>query len=184
MVYGPWTKNSMFLKSNTLYLRALERSDLDFLFALENDVSVWRVSNTVAPFSKEVLEQYLEQAALDIYATRQLRLVICTPNHLPIGAIDLFDFDPLHLRAGIGVIIREPYRRQGLAGQALQLVIHYCTQYLMLHQLYCSIATDNEASLQLFQQAGFHIIGRRQHWLRTPQGWLDVVELQKIFPLC
>ena len=49
----------MFLKSDTLYLRALERSDLDFLYALENDVTVWRISNTVAPFSKEVLEQYL-----------------------------------------------------------------------------------------------------------------------------
>jgi diamine N-acetyltransferase len=172
----------MFLKSDTLYLRALERSDLDFLFGLENDVSVWHVSNTVTPFSKEVLEQYLEQAALDIYATRQLRLMICTSGHLPIGAIDLFDFDPLHLRAGIGIIIREPYRRQGLAGQALEMLMKYCTNYLMLHQLYCSIATDNAASLALFQQAGFQIIGKRQQWLRTPQGWLDVVELQKIFP--
>ena len=173
----------MFLKSDTLYLRALERSDLDFLYALENDVTVWRISNTVAPFSKEVLEQYLEQALLDIYATRQLRLVICTPDHLPVGAIDLFDFDPLHLRAGVGIIIRESYRRQGLAGQALQLVLYYCSHYLMLHQLYCSVAADNEASLALFQQAGFHTIGKRQHWLRTPQGWLDVVELQKILPL-
>jgi diamine N-acetyltransferase len=173
----------MFLKSDTLYLRALERSDLDFLFALENDVSAWRVSNTVTPYSREVLEQYLEHAALDIYATRQLRLVICTPKHLPVGAIDLFDFDPLHLRAGIGIIIREPHRRQGLARQALALLLHYCTHYLMLHQLYCSIATDNEASLALFQQAGFQIVGKRRQWLRTPQGWLDVWELQQIISL-
>lgn len=173
----------MFLKSDSLYLRALERSDLDFLFALENDVSVWRVSNTVAPFSKEVLEQYLDQAALDIYATRQLRLVICTLNHEPAGAIDLFDFDPLHLRAGLGIVIREPYRGQGLAAEALQLLMHYCRQYLLLHQLYCSISIDNEASLKLFKQAGFQVVGKRLQWLRSPQGWLDVVELQKIlFP--
>jgi diamine N-acetyltransferase len=171
----------MFLKSDTLYLRALEHSDLDFLFALENDVSVWHVSNTVTPYSRQVLEQYLEHAALDIYATRQLRLVICTPDHQPVGAIDLFDFDPLHLRAGIGIIIREPYRRQGLAGQALALLMHYCAHYLLLHQLYCSIGSDNEASLTLFRQAGFRIVGKRLQWLRTPQGWLDVVELQKVF---
>jgi diamine N-acetyltransferase len=181
MDYGPWTKK-MFLKSDTIYLRALERSDLDFLFALENDVSVWRVSNTVTPYSRQVLEQYLEQAALDIYATRQLRLVVCTPEHLPVGAIDLFDFDPLHLRAGIGIIIRDPYRRQGLAGKALALLMHYCAQYLLLHQLYCSIAKDNQASLALFRQAGFRVVGTRLQWLRTPQGWLDVVELQKVFP--
>jgi diamine N-acetyltransferase len=172
----------MFLKSDTLYLRALERSDLDFLFALENDVSVWRVSNTVTPYSKEVLAQYLEQSALDIYATRQLRLIICTPDHHPIGAVDLFDFEPLHLRAGIGIIIREPYRRQGLAAEALHLLIHYAANHLLLHQLYCSVATDNEASLALFRQAGFDPIGKRRQWLRTPQGWLDVVELQRIFP--
>jgi diamine N-acetyltransferase len=172
----------MFLKSETLYLRALERTDLDFLFDLENDVSVWRVSNTVSPYSKEVLAQYLEQAGQDIYATRQLRLVVCTPDHLPVGAIDLFDFEPLHLRAGIGIMIRETYRRQGLAGQALQLLLQYCSQYLLLHQLYCSISADNEASLQLFQRAGFELIGRRRQWLRSPQGWLDVLELQQILP--
>lgn len=172
----------MFLKSDTLYLRALERSDLDFLFALENDVSVWRVSNTVAPFSREVLEHYLEQAGQDIYAARQLRLVICSSDHQAIGAIDLFDFDPLHLRAGIGILIREPFRRQGLAGKALALLLHYGARYLMLHQLYCSIAADNEASLALFRQADFQEVGTRRHWLRTPQGWVDVVEMQKIFP--
>lgn len=171
----------MFLKTDTLYLRALERSDLDFLFALENDVSVWQVSNTVAPFSREVLEQYLQQAGLDIYSTRQLRLVVCTPAHQAVGAIDLFDFDPLHLRAGIGILIREPFRRQGLAAQALALLLHYASQYLLLHQLYCSIAADNHPSLALFRQAGFREVGTRSHWLRTPQGWADVIEMQKIF---
>ncbi|HUP14417.1 MAG TPA: GNAT family N-acetyltransferase [Niastella sp.] len=164
-----------------MYLRALERSDLDFLFTLENDVSLWCVSNTVAPFSREVLEHYLDQADQDIYAARQLRLVICTPDHQAVGAIDLFDFDPLHLRAGIGIMIREPFRRQGLAGQALKLLLHYGAQYLLLHQLYCSIAADNEASLALFRQADFQPVGTRRHWLRTPQGWADVVEMQKIF---
>lgn len=175
----------MFLKTDTLYLRALERSDLDFLFALENDVSVWPVSDTVAPFSREVLELYLDQAGLDIYTTRQLRLVVCTPAHQPVGAIDLFDFDPLHLRAGIGIMIREPFRRQGLAAQALELLQHYASQYLLLHQLYCSVAADNQASLALFRQAGFQEVGTRGHWLRTPQGWGDVIEMQKIFsPSC
>jgi diamine N-acetyltransferase len=60
--------------------------------------------------------------------------------------------------------------------------MNYAAHYLLLHQLYCSVAADNEASLALFQQAGFHIIGTRQDWLRTAQGWLDVVELQKILP--
>jgi diamine N-acetyltransferase len=60
-------------------------------------------------------------------------------------------------------------------------LMHYCAHYLLLHQLYCSIGSDNEASLTLFRQAGFRIVGKRLQWLRTPQGWRDVVELQKVF---
>ncbi|PIQ22529.1 MAG: GNAT family N-acetyltransferase [Cytophagales bacterium CG18_big_fil_WC_8_21_14_2_50_42_9] len=171
----------MFLKTNTLYLRALESSDLEFLYALENSVSVWRVSNTVVPFSREVIAQYLEQAALDIYTTKQLRLVICTPDHTAIGAIDLFDFEPLHHRAGVGIIILPPYQRQNFASQALALLLNYCLEHLLLHQVYCSVAADNAASLRLFQKHAFRVVGKREQWLKTSTGWLDVWEFQKIF---
>ena len=142
----------MFLKTDTIYLRALERSDLEFLYALENDISVWRISNTAAPFSKEVIAQYLEQAALDIYTTKQLRLVICTAKHEAIGTIDLFDFDPQHRRAGIGIIILPFYQRQNFASQALELLLLYCNNYLLFHQVYFSAATDNIASICLFKK--------------------------------
>lgn len=172
----------MFLKNDTIYLRAIESSDLEFLYALENDVAVWRVSNTVTPFSREVLQQYLEQSALDIYTTKQLRLVICTSQEERIGTIDLFDFEPLHRRAGIGIIILPLYQRQSFASQALQLLLNYSSEYLLLHQVYCSIATDNTASLQLFQKFDFKVIGRRLQWLRTQTGWIDVWDLQKLLP--
>jgi len=171
----------MFLKTDTLYLRAVENSDLDFLYALENDVSVWRVSNTIAPFSKEVIAQYLEQATLDIYTTKQLRFVICTPKEERIGVIDLFDFDPIHRRAGIGIIILPPYQRQKFASEALKLLLNYCFHYLLLHQVYCSVAADNVASIGLFQKHDFRIIGKRKQWLKTSTGWIDVWEYQKIF---
>jgi diamine N-acetyltransferase len=170
----------MFLETDKVYLRALESSDLEFLYALENDVSLWRVSNTLAPFSKEVLQQYLEQAGLDIYTTKQLRLLICTPDHQRAGALDLFDFEPLHRRAGVGIVMLEAFQRRGFAREALQMLENYCAQYLLLHQLHCTIGADNEASIQLFQNAGYEMSGRKRQWLRTPTGWVDVLEWQKI----
>ena len=171
----------MFLKTENLYLRALESSDLEFLYNLENDVNIWQVSNTVTPFSKDVLKQYLDQAGLDIYTTRQLRLVICTPKHEQAGTIDLYDFDPMHQRAGIGIVITKPYQRNYLALQALELLLNYCNLHLLLLQVYCSIAADNEASLKLFSKAGFTTIGKRLEWLKTHNGWSDIWEMQKIF---
>ena len=84
----------MFIKSEHIYLRALEPSDLDVLYTTENNTAVWKVSNTIAPYSKSILELYLESAHQDIYSTKQLRLMIClNSNNNPIGTIDLFDFE-------------------------------------------------------------------------------------------
>lgn len=171
----------MFLKTDHTFLRALEPGDIDFLYALENDVTVWHIGNTLMPYSKFVLEQYLENAALDLYTIKQLRLVICNQNHEAVGAIDLFDFDPLHRRAGIGVMILAEHRSNGHASDALKLLLQYCQQTLQLHQVYCSVTTTNLASINLFSKADFEQVGIRKQWLRTPDGWDDVVEMQRVF---
>ena len=170
----------MFLKSDLLYLRALESSDLEFLYQLENKVAVWQVSNTVTPYSRELLQLYLENIAADIYTTKQLRLVICSLKHDRVGVIDLYDFEPLHRRAGIGIIIQESYRQQHHATHALTLLLTYCQNHLLLHQVYCTIVASNSASLKLFRNATFSEVGIRKQWIKTSQGWEDVYELQKI----
>ena len=170
----------MFLRGNYIYLRALEPGDLDFLYILENDSSIWLVSNTTTPYARHVLQSYLDQAAADIYTIKQLRLLICTHQHQPVGAIDLFDFEPKHLRAGLGIVIIPPFRQQGYATEALQLMLQYCRTQLLLHQVYCSVISTNQESLHLFKQAGFQAIGIRREWFQTAAGWQDLVEFQKI----
>lgn len=170
----------MFLKTDHTYLRALEPTDLDFLYNLENDTSVWHVGNTLAPYSRHVLEQYLENAALDIYTVKQLRLVICNAAHEAVGAVDLYDFDPMHRRAGIGIVVEAKSRQNGHASDALQLLLAYCQQTLQLHQLFCSITATNLQSINLFTKMGFASIGIRKDWLRTADGWDDVVEMQRL----
>lgn len=170
----------MFLKSEHIYLRALEPTDLDFLYTLENDTGIWQVSNTSTPYARHVLQQYLEQAAADIYTVKQLRLLICDHQHQRVGAIDLFDFEPTHQRAGLGITIAGPFRQQHFATEALQVMVLYCQEQLLLHQVYCSIASTNSGSLRLFHKAGFVPVGTRREWLRTVNGWQDTIEFQKI----
>ena len=43
------------LKGEYIQLRALEPSDLEVLYQWENDINIWKVSQTLAPFSKHVL---------------------------------------------------------------------------------------------------------------------------------
>ena len=156
------------LENNTISLRAPEPEDLDLLYIWENEPAIWQVSGTLTPFSRFVLKQYLEHAGKDIYEVKQLRLMIQLKlNHRPVGAVDLFDFDPHHRRAGIGILIAEPSdRRQGYAREALETMITYCFEVLLLHQVFCNIAADNSASIKLFEEAGFEESGRKREWLR------------------
>lgn len=172
----------MFLRAESVYLRALENADLDFLYALENDTSLWPVSDTRTPFSRDVLTEYLQHASADIYAARQLRLIICQHDHLRVGAIDLYDFDPAHLRAGVGLVISQAFRGRGYGTAALACIMKYGRDLLNLHQLFCSIAGSNTKSISLFHKAGFTPVGVRKDWLWTREGWQDVVELQSVFP--
>ncbi|GAB3728726.1 GNAT family N-acetyltransferase [Hymenobacter agri] len=162
-----------------MHLRALEPDDLEFLYALENDPSIWGVSDTLAPVSRHALREYLEHATADFYVVRQLRLVITTDIGSPaVGVVDLFDYDPLHQRAGVGITILGTKRRRGYARQALELLKKHAQTVLRLHQIYATVAADNSASMRLFQAVGFRRVGTRQQWLRTPGGWTDAVEWQ------
>ena len=94
------------LKGNNIYLRALEPEDLEFIYKIENNESVWEVSNTQTPYSRFLIRQYLENAHQDIYEAKQLRLAICLNDTFEaVGLIDLFDFDPRNNRAGVGILI-------------------------------------------------------------------------------
>jgi diamine N-acetyltransferase len=170
------------LEHQDIRLRALEPNDLELLYRWENDSEIWEVSHTLAPFSMYVLKQYLETAHLDIYESKQLRLVIeIKESQTPVGLIDLFDFDPFHQRAGIGIMIHDKlHRKQGYAAHALEALCGYAFEILQLHQLYCNITESNQDSLKLFQKQGFEIVGVKKEWIKTRNGWMDEYLLQKI----
>ena len=165
------------LKGKRLYLRAVEPSDIDLLYGWENDPSIWRVSNTFTPYSRFQIEEYVMNVQNDIYTTKQLRLMVTGHNgkikDQTIGAIDLFDFDPFHLRAGIGILIREEFRGNGYASETLEILIHYAFDILNLRQLYSNITPDNTSSISLFEKFGFERCGIKKDWVRTGNSWLE-----------
>jgi diamine N-acetyltransferase len=169
-----------------LHLRAIEPRDLDWLYKWENDTALWQLGNTFAPFSRFVLEQYLLSAQNDIFANKQLRLMIDLKHQdIPaqtIGSIDLFDFDPFHRRAGIGILIITPERNKGYASEALDLLISYAFTLLNLHQLFCNISAENQSSIELFKKHGFKECGRKKDWVWNDGNWHDELIFQYIRP--
>jgi diamine N-acetyltransferase len=167
------------MDTKNLSFRAPEPSDVDQLYKWENDVSIWHLSNTITPFSRHTLEEYILNAHQDIYTAKQLRLMIILNNTSEtIGCIDLFDFDPINMRAGIGILISDDHRNKGYASEALTILIDYAFNTLHLHQLYCNITEDNTGSLKLFQKHEFEIVGLKKEWIRVKNNWINEFMLQ------
>jgi len=163
-----------YLQDDLILLRALEPEDIDLLYDWENAEEVWTISHTMAPFSKHLLALYIQNSDKGLFANQQLRMMITTREAKTVGAIDLFDFDPLHSRVGLGILIhsRED-RTKGYATAALQLMIRYCFEKLQLHQIYANILTDNLISMKLFTNAGFVLAGTKKEWIREGSAWKD-----------
>ena len=170
------------LKGKNIYLRALEPNDLEFVYAMENDQSIWEVSNTQTPYSRFLVRQYLENAHQDIYEAKQLRLAICHDEDFPaIGLIDLFEFDPKNNKAGVGIVIQQnENKRKNIGSEALELLINYSFYNLNLHQLYANISVENEASIALFTKFGFEKTGIKKDWILLNGKYQDEAIFQLI----
>ena len=92
----------------------------------------------------------------------------------------MYDFDPYHNRAGVGILLHKDAKGKGIASEALKLFVSYCFDQLGIHQLYCSIAFDNEASIRLFESNGFEFVANRREWRKRGTKYIDEYFYQRI----
>ena len=172
------------LYGNNIRLRAIEPSDLDFLYKIENDPELWRVGNTLIPYSRHQLEQYILSSQHDLYTEKQLRLMIdlILPQNKnkTIGVIDLFDFEPHHKHAGIGIFVIPEEQEKGYATESIRVLVRYCFEVLDIHMLYCNITAGNNASIRLFEKSGFVECGLKKEWRFLDDRWIDELMFQLI----
>lgn len=170
----------MSLTGKSVFLRAVEKEDATKLMLWENNPKHWKITGTEVPFSFSSILEYIDQAQ-HIRTHGQLRMMICmNGTREPIGAIDLYQVDFKHLRAAVGILIAdEDNKNHGYAFEALTILEKYATQILALHNLHCSIHSDNLASVGLFEKAGFVRVGVRKEWYLEKGAWLDEILYQK-----
>lgn len=167
-------------------LRALELEDSSLIYEWENDFSLWEFSSTTRPFSHFAVEAYVKTSQnADIYSEGQMRLMIdIQPKEeeqmITVGCVDMFDIDPVNLRAAVGIFVEEKYRNQKIANQALQQLWIYATQALNLNQLYAFVAQDNIASKNLFYKSGYQNTAVLKQWIKRGKTYLDIFVYQKI----
>ena len=162
----------------TIVLRKVIPSDLDTLLLWENDSANHEFSEIPSFYSREMMHDFI-CSKQDLFINNQLRFMILL-NDVRVGCIDLFDFDPFHLRAGVGVLIALEYRDNGLAKESVLLLEEYVFKELNINQLYCNISVKNLKSIGLFKSCGYQISGELKSWIKTKNTFENVLVLQKV----
>ena len=159
------------LHSNRLHLRALEPSDADFMYEVENDAQAWRYSDTIAPLSRRILRDYALTYDADPFTAGQLRLIITEKGtNNPVGIVDLYEVSQRHQRAFIGIYICKDFRHKGYADETLQLIEDYAHNTLHLHQVGAKVEDGYTMAENLFENRGYELKGLLDDWLSTTDG--------------
>lgn len=170
----------MFIKNDIVQLRVAEPNDADMIYRWENDMEVWRDSETRVPYSLRQIEQFLLNNN-DLESEKQLRFIIeDTKTGVSVGCIDIYDYDEFNSRAGFGILVDKAYRGKGYAKNAIALLLEYCFNTLLLNQIYALVLATNIESALLFESIGFERCGIRKKWYKTAEGFVDQIEYQYI----
>ncbi|MGL4519698.1 MAG: GNAT family N-acetyltransferase [Phocaeicola sp.] len=170
------------LPQNSAYrLRAPEPEDLECLCRFENEVAPWGTGgDATGPYSKFQMRQYLANSSNNLFEDKQLRLLIEDKSHKVVGIIDLFDFNPMHNRAEVGIIIDPTEQQKGIATIALKMLEEHAFNRLGIHQLYAYIHIENQACRKLFRNSGFKEAAHLTDWVRIGGKYATVILVQKV----
>lgn len=144
-------------------LRPLEPEDLELLYTIENDADIWWVGCQTAPVSRYHLRQYVAENQADIFKDEQLRLVIDVDGEA-VGLVDLFNFQPKHRRAELGMALLKSVRGKGYGTEAFRQIVRYSRDVIGLHQIYTIVPESNTASVRALEKTGFSVSGTLKDW--------------------
>jgi ribosomal-protein-alanine N-acetyltransferase len=161
-----WGNELPRLSGRRLELRALTREDAPAIFAIFGDPAVMKYWSSPPLQSLSEAAGIIEEIQSLFSARLGFQWGICLrETGQVLGTCTLFHLNEPHRRAEVGFALRQSSWGQGLASEALQLLIAHAFQTLGLHRLEADVDPDNERSLRLLERQGFRREGHlRERW--------------------
>jgi len=150
-----------FIIGEKLYLRGLERSDLegDYFDWLDNREITKFLDSGVFPNTPEKMEEYYRNTALS--PNNIMLAIIDKESDKHIGNIKLGPVNWITRIASLGIMIgNQEFWGKGYGTEAIKLVLDYAFLRLNLHKVTAGIAAIHQASIEAFKKAGFEIEGQ------------------------
>ena len=158
--------------SNNIILRKPLITDLNQVLDWENDLKINNHTDVPVFYTPSQVEEYLNSDH-DLLSQNQIRYII-DYNNTAVGCVDLYDFNLVNSRAGVGIYIDPNFRNKGFASKSLELIKSISTNQFFISSLYADIMAENIASIKVFEKLGFIKTGIKKNWIRKQDAYLDV----------
>lgn len=145
-----------FVEGKTIYLRALEESDLEGSYlSWLNDPEVTRYTTTgLFPQTKEKLRAFYQKISSD--PTAVYFAIADKKTHAHIGNVKLDKIDWINRRCEFGILIGEKrYWGKGIGKEATRLAVEYAFTKLNLNKVCLSVVETNVAAVKCYRSVGF-----------------------------
>lgn len=157
------------LQTERLELRAIDKSDIDALFAIFGDVQTMRYWSRGPYSSPEELQSYFEKTDQAFADKSQLRWGLVrrgSEDDQFIGVCSMYAIDLNNLRADIGYILNREMWGQGYMQEALAAIFGYAFEVMGLRRIEADIDPRNAASIASLERLGFQREGLlKERWL-------------------
>jgi RimJ/RimL family protein N-acetyltransferase len=152
---------SAFISGSQVYLRPLERSDLNegYLSWL-NDPEITRYLETgTFPSTMRDLERFFENVTGS--RAEVILAIIHKKSGVHIGNVKLGPINWVHRVASFGMLIGDrKFWGQGLGEECVRLTVEYGFNKLNLHRIDLGVFAEHESAVRCYEKAGFKIEGR------------------------
>jgi RimJ/RimL family protein N-acetyltransferase len=161
-------------QGKTIRLRAIEPSDWETYFALDQDEEQARGLYFVPfPPSQAGAKRFAEEASAKKPEGDNFRFVIENREKEVVGDITTHYCNPRNGSFSWGITIKQEHRLKGYASEALLLVMRYYFQELRYQKVTVTIYSFNEASVRLHERLGFQQEGRIRRTVFTRGQFFD-----------
>jgi [ribosomal protein S5]-alanine N-acetyltransferase len=150
-----------FLRGNKIYLRPLERADLNEKYlGWLNDGEVTHYLETGAfPTTMQDLEKFYQ--AVTGSRSEVIFAIAETKSHRHIGNVKLGPINWVHRRAMFGIMIGEKdFWGKGIGEEVTRLIVEYGFLRLNLNRIGLGVTAEHEAAVRCYQAVGFKTEGR------------------------
>jgi diamine N-acetyltransferase len=146
--------NRVFLTGKRVYLRPLERTDLEYIRTWANDPEVRRLTGEVKPMSEAGADEFYDRVRND--PDRVWFVVVLKEGDRPIGEAGLLRMFAPWRATDLSIIIGDKGEwHQGYGTEAILLLLDYAFGYLNMHRVAIGVVGYNERALAFYEKIGF-----------------------------